>query len=1026
MISDSLLILLEAQNGRFNNDMRESDRIVGTFRAQLNNTVTGLNSFSNQFQTVANRSASLRIVGTNITAVGDAITDIGKKMSILFTLPFVAAIGTSIKEAMKFEEAMSSVKAISLATGDKIKDMRSNFLELANTTQYTAVEVADAATELMKAGVNVAEVTQELPGALSLAAAGEMQLTEAAELASVVLNTFKKDNLSVADSADILAGVANATAATMNGLRMGLQQAGAVAANIEMTFNDTALALGVLAQNGIRGSDAGTSLKVMLQRLQPKTEEQITTFRALGLSAFDAASAYKFFTDKGIKPASMGYKDLEEAARGYISSVMGLDEKSKKAITETEKFLSEFEKSKFFDEKGVVKNIHLIAETLKQAFNNMNPDEIARQLHKMFGTDAIRVASIFYREGSEGTRKWLEETKKTTALDVAREKLNNLVGSLKLFKSVITTSAILVGSMFLPTLQSAIDFLKSLVLKFNNLSDNSKKVILAILAIAAAIPILVIGFGSAITAIGVLGIAFSTLASIVGTIGLPIIAALGGIAIALGALTVAGISIGAFILYVEELREKAVTAFNHLKDAVSESIDIMKAKFEVISPLIQSAIDWFSKLALDTGVSILTKGFESLETVIKNIVPAVEMVCNMIVNFINSIKQNVAVFETIKAVIAVYFEAIEKKGGAAFSALAKNVIISVQSMISVLALLLVTINNVVVSIETGMRSIRNIGQTIQGMIDVVKYELINGGNDIFQTAKSIGEGIISHMSLGIVKNLDILKDASKKMLSIKELMVDVEVSTNYDYNPMKYYIENQEKKAAENVAKRKKDAMEAQFKGIDDAINKLIADSEKGMEGLEKAMPLEDIEAAKKAESALEKRQREIEQFYKSLTDEVRNFTSALVGQADAFANFVGIFENVDHSQAISAKRMMNRIKGQVNDLNNWKDALANLYNRGMNPELVDYLRSLGPSQMKNIDILSKQSDEFLKQYESLYMQKMGIGYDEALKYQTARGEVNNYVTIELSNNRISRMDDLDWVAENIVQKLKALGIAPK
>ncbi|MCB2471956.1 phage tail tape measure protein, partial [Listeria monocytogenes] len=94
----------------------------------------------------------------------------------------------------------------------------------------------------------------------------------AAEIAATVLNAFKDDNLSVADAANILAGAANASATGVEEMKMSLQQVSAVASGVGLSFDDTSTMLAVFAQNGLKGSDAGTSLKTMLQRLHPTTK----------------------------------------------------------------------------------------------------------------------------------------------------------------------------------------------------------------------------------------------------------------------------------------------------------------------------------------------------------------------------------------------------------------------------------------------------------------------------------------------------------------------------------------------------------------------------------------------------------------------------------------------------------------------------------------------------------------------------------------------------------------------------------
>ncbi|ODE05328.1 phage tail tape measure protein, partial [Listeria monocytogenes] len=172
-------------------------------------------------------------------------------------------------------------------------------------TKYSALEAAQAQEELLKAGLSVKDVINGgLSGALSLATAGELDLASAAEIAATVLNAFKDDNLSVADAANILAGAANASATGVEEMKLSLQQVSAVASGVGLSFDDTSTMLAVFAQNGLKGSDAGTSLKTMLQRLHPTTKAAWQQFDALGLSIVDNETAMKVLQENGVKPLS--------------------------------------------------------------------------------------------------------------------------------------------------------------------------------------------------------------------------------------------------------------------------------------------------------------------------------------------------------------------------------------------------------------------------------------------------------------------------------------------------------------------------------------------------------------------------------------------------------------------------------------------------------------------------------------------------------------------------------------------------
>jgi len=308
-------------------------------------------------------------------------------------------LGTSFSKAMSFEAQMSSIKALTGLTAEEMQDMQRLAMEMGAKTKFSALEAAKGMEELLKAGLTPAQVkTGALEAALNLATAGELELAEAAEVMSTSLNAFKADGLSAAAASNILAGTANASATSVKELNYALSQVSAVASGIGMSMRDTNAALGLFANNGLKGSDAGTSLKTMLSNLQPATKEQIEVFKKLGVVT--ASGTNKFFT-----------------AEGKLQSLTS------------------------------------IAETLNDALKGMTDQMRMAYLEKMFGSDAIRAANIIFKEGPQGVKKFLDEMSKVTALEVAREKMNNAAGAVEQFKGALETLQISAMLPFLPTIK---------------------------------------------------------------------------------------------------------------------------------------------------------------------------------------------------------------------------------------------------------------------------------------------------------------------------------------------------------------------------------------------------------------------------------------------------------------------------------------------------------------------------------------------------------------------------------------------
>lgn len=352
------------------------------------------------------------------TKAKNVLGGIGKSIGRSALYGGVAAIGAagyvgykSLNKAMDFEAQMSSIQALTGATDAQMKSMQSLALQQGAQTKYSALQAGQAIEELLKAGITPATVEAgALNASLNLATAGSLDLAAAAEIMSTALNAFQEDGMTAAQAADILAGTANASATSVEELRYSLSMSSAVAAGLGMNFEDVNVALGLFANRGLKGSDAGTSLKTMLQTLQPVTDEQIELFRALGLVTADGSN-------------------------------------------------------QFFDAAGNIKSLNDIAGTLRKSMAKLTNQERQHALKLMFGTDAVRAATILFKEGSEGVEEFREEMSKVTALDVARKKMDNAAGAVEQFRGALETLQIAGMMPILPLVKDlangAADFIEA-------------------------------------------------------------------------------------------------------------------------------------------------------------------------------------------------------------------------------------------------------------------------------------------------------------------------------------------------------------------------------------------------------------------------------------------------------------------------------------------------------------------------------------------------------------------------------------
>ncbi len=344
---------------------------------------------------VSQYSAGLGLAAAQTKAFGKDVTDFSgttekglKSMATGATIVgagMLAGFGIAAAAAANFGSAMSEVEGATGANVVQMGQLRQAALDAGQATVFSASEAATAQAELGKAGVSTANILGgALTGSLNLAAAGGMDLARAAEVGAFAMNTFSLSGGEMSHVADVLAAGANKSAADVDGMAQSLQQTGLVSAQFGIGLEDTVGTLSMFAQAGLQGSDAGTSMKTMLQAFTPKSAEAKTAMRELNLEFFDAHG---------------NFVGLEDAAEQLQTKMAGLTQEQRVSALQT-----------------------------------------------IFGTDAIRAASILYRQGGEGVSFWAGQVNDAGyAAEMARIKNNNLKGDLEELQGTIEVALITTG-----------------------------------------------------------------------------------------------------------------------------------------------------------------------------------------------------------------------------------------------------------------------------------------------------------------------------------------------------------------------------------------------------------------------------------------------------------------------------------------------------------------------------------------------------------------------------------------------------
>lgn len=442
-----------------------------------------------------------------LTAVDQKINglDPAMKNATAAALPLAAAAGaigagflSAIDEAATFEAQISGIKAVLspdeiVVYGDAIEDLA---LRLGRDTTFSAQEAAKAIEELVKAGVPIETVLGGgAKAATDLAAATGFDLARSAEFAATALNTFHVPAEDLDRVVNHLSGTVNASSADMNGLQFAFQAVGPVAATLGISFYDTATALGIFADNGLKGSDAGTSLKTMLLNLQPTTKAQVGAFQELGLYTTDTEKGMAILTER-LSQTEAGQKVLTKAQSDGVVSFEELFKAANAlnpALVDGAKDSDTFARSMgltsnaFFDANGNAKPLNEIFGILKESTTGLTAQQKLLALETAFGADAVRAAAIAADVGAEGFDELTAAISKIDADDAARTRLDNLKGAQEQLNGSWETVQITIGQLLLPAVRALVEGLTGLLNGFLTLDPGVQGFIVAALGVAGAV-----------------------------------------------------------------------------------------------------------------------------------------------------------------------------------------------------------------------------------------------------------------------------------------------------------------------------------------------------------------------------------------------------------------------------------------------------------------------------------------------------------------------------------------------------------
>ena len=197
-----------------------------------------------------------------------------------------------------FDTQMSRVKAISGATGESFKQLESQAIDLGAKTAFSAIESASGMENLASAGFNAQEIMAAMPGLLDLAAVSGGDVALASENAATALRGFGMDAGQAGHVADVFARAAADTNAEVADMGEAMKYVAPVAKSMGLSIEEVAASIGIMSDAGVKGSQAGTTLRGALSRLAKPTDPMISKMDELGLSFYDANGQMKPLTEQ--------------------------------------------------------------------------------------------------------------------------------------------------------------------------------------------------------------------------------------------------------------------------------------------------------------------------------------------------------------------------------------------------------------------------------------------------------------------------------------------------------------------------------------------------------------------------------------------------------------------------------------------------------------------------------------------------------------------------------------------------------
>ena len=488
--------------------------------------------------------AKIGAAGEVMQNVGDKISGAGEKL--LPVTAGITALGTvAVKTGADFDAAMSKVAAVSGATGDDLEALRAKAREMGSQTKFSASEAAEAMNYMAMAGWKTEDMLSGIEGVMNLAAASGEDLATTSDIVTDALTAF---GLTAADSAhfaDVLAAASSNANTNVSMMGETFKYAAPVAGSLGFSVEDTAEAIGLMANAGIKSTQAGTSLRSIMTAL---------------------AGDVKFCGE------SIGEVEIQTT-----------------------------------NADGSMRELSDILADCRIAFSGLSESEQASAAQALVGKNAMSGFLALMNAAPADIDKLSGAISNCdgTSLSMAETMQDNLAGQLTILKSQLEELAISFSDILMPAIRSIVSHIQGLVDKLNQLDPQTKETIVKIALVAAALGPMLIVLGKTISGIGSVLSLVSKAPAAIGAAKGGITAVTGALGVSMGTILAVVAAIAALVAAFMHLWktnenfknnilgiwEQIKSIFSGLTQGITDRINALGFNFESFTDMLKAAWD---------------------------------------------------------------------------------------------------------------------------------------------------------------------------------------------------------------------------------------------------------------------------------------------------------------------------------------------------------------------------------------------------------------------------------------------------